>query len=295
MRRTLRCVLAAAMLTSFLAACGSDDDDDDATSAGSEATELNVTVTEVGDQVRLDLPASIEGGIVNLSLTNSGQGPHSLQFVKVTGDHTTADIIAFLNSTEEGGPVPDWISEGGGIGTVAPGQTGTASFKLSDGKHIVWDDEVGGPDETNNGTRGGIAEIDVEGTGSGDLPDAVGTVSAKEYEFTVQNLKAGATTVRFENTGQEFHHFIAAPMTEGATLDQVKAFFAAEGAPPEGQAPPLDFEKGVGVPVIGNGNAMVADLRLEEGNYAMVCFINDRAGGPPHFVLGMIQQVTVAA
>ncbi|MEA2901556.1 MAG: hypothetical protein QOH36_1443 [Actinomycetota bacterium] len=291
MRRTVRCVLAAVMLTSFLAACGSDDDDA-ATSAGSEATELNVTVTEVGDQVRLDLPASIEGGIVNLTLTNSGEGVHSLQFVKVAGDHTTADIIAFLTNDEEGGPVPDWISEGGGIGSVAPGQTGKASFKLSAGKHIVWDDDTDANDK-NNGTRGGIAELDVEGTGSGDLPDAVGTVSAKEYEFTVQNLKAGATTIRFENTGKEFHHFIAAPMTEGATLDQVKAFFAAEGEPPG--PPPLDFEKGVGAPVLGAGNAMVANLLLKEGNYAMVCFINDRAGGPPHFTLGMLQQVTVAA
>ena len=295
MRRTLRCVLAAAMLTSFLAACGDDDDDEAATPAGSEATELQVTVTEVGDQVRLDLPATIEGGVVNLTLTNSGEGPHSLQFVKVTGNHTTAEVVAFLNSSEEGGPIPDWFSEGGGIGTVYPGQSGTACFKLSAGKHIVWDDEAGGPEEKNNGTRGGIAELDVEGTGSGDLPDAVGTISAKEYEFTVQGLKAGATTVRFENTGQEYHHFIAAPMAEGATIDQVKAFFAAEGPPPEGQAPPIDFEKGVGSPVVDKGNTVVEDLTLQAGNYAMMCFIGDRAGGPPHFTLGMLQQVTVAA
>ena len=93
--------------------------------------------------------------------------------------------------------------------------------------------------------------------------------------------------------GKQLHHFIAAPIAPGATLDHVKAFFEAEAR--RGAAPPLDFEAGVGVPVMDAGKAVVADLPLEAGDYAFVCFINDRAGGPPHFTLGMLQQVTVAA
>ena len=281
MRRTLRCVLAAAVAMTLLGACGDDDDE----AASSEPTELKVTVTEVGDQVKLDLPTTIEGGVVNLTFTNSGQGVHSLQFVKVADGHTVADVIAFIPTT--GAPVPDWISEGGGIGTVAPGQTGTATFELSDGRHIVWDDETGGPDDKNNGTRGGIAQLDVEGDGEGDLPDAVGTISAKEYEFTVQNLKPGKTTVRFENTGKEFHHFIAGPITADNTLDDVKAYFAAEGQS-RSSAPRL--REGCRVAGDGTGPRWCRP-HPPAGNYAMVCFINDRAGGPPHFTLGMIQQV----
>ena len=112
-----------------------------------------------------------------------------------------------------------------------------------------------------------------------------------EYEFTTDGLKAGASSVKFENTGKEFNHVIAAPMLPGKTVDDVTAFFAAEGD--TGGPPPLDFEKGVGTAVVGPGNALVADIQLESGNYAMVCFINDRAGGPPHFTLGMLQEVSI--
>lgn len=269
---------------SLLSGCGDDEE--------SKSTPLAVTITDVGDQVKLDLPSSVNGGVIGLTLKNGGQGPHSLQFVKIAGTHSTAEVAAFLGSSEEGGPVPDWFSEGGGIGTVAPGQTGTATFKLSEGRHIVWDDESGGPNDANNGTRGGIAELNVTGDGGGELPDADGSVSAKEYEFTVRGLKAGKTSVRFENTGKQYHHFIAAPMLPGKTLDDVKAAFESED--PSAGPPPIDFEKGVGVAVVDAGNAVVADLDLQQaGDYAMFCFVNDRAGGPPHFTKGMLQKVTV--
>ena len=117
MRRSARCLLVMLVAGTVLSACGSDD-------KSSSPTELKVTVTANGDKFKLDAPTSIDGGVVNLSFTNSAQGPHSLQFVKVTGTHTTDELITFLNESENGGPVPDWISEGGGIGDVAPGQTG---------------------------------------------------------------------------------------------------------------------------------------------------------------------------
>ncbi|HUR49379.1 MAG TPA: hypothetical protein VMY88_07645 [Acidimicrobiales bacterium] len=267
----------------FLVACSDDKE---------AATPLDVVVTESGDRVNLEAPPSVKGGVVELSLTNSGQGPHSLQFIKDTsGNHTIDDVVAFLGASEQGGPIPDWLGEGGGIGTVAPGQTGRASFRLSEGKHFVWDDETDENDK-NNGTRGGITELNVTSGSGGELPEAKGSVSAKEYEFTVNDLKPGATTIQFENTGKEFHHFIAAPLLPGKTIADAKTFFESQGQ--GGGPPPIDFESGVGTAVLAPGNALVADLQLEAGNYAMVCFINNRTGGPPHFTMGMLQEVKVA-
>jgi hypothetical protein len=274
--------MAAALGTTFLVACSSSDE---------SATPLSVTVAETGDQVQLDIPATLEAGVVDLTLTNNGQGPHSLQFVKVAGNQTTEDVLAFVNTEEEGGPIPDWISEGGGIGTVQPGQTGTSSFKLSEGKHIVWDDETDQNDQ-NNSVRGGIAEVNVTGEGGGDLPSADGTITATDFRFNAEDLKAGQTKVEFKNDGQEFHHVIAAPMNPGSTIEDVKAFFETQGEPTG--PPPINFEQSVGTPVMGPGNAIVSDWQLQAGNYAVTCFINNRAGGPPHFTLGMLNEVTVS-
>jgi hypothetical protein len=275
--------MAATVAMTFLAACGDD---------GGEPTDLAVTITESGDRVNIGIPASIDGGVVNLTLTNSGQGLHSLQFIKIEGDHATEEWVAFLESEEEGGPIPDWVSEGGGVGTVAPGQTGKASFELSEGRHFVWDDESDSNDVSNI-TKGGITEVTVSDEGGGELPDAVGSVTAEDYKFTVDGLKAGATTVRFENDGEELHHWYAFPMNQGATIEQVGEFLSSEGEPTG--PPPVDFEGGVGTAVIDSGRTVVADMQLRAGNYAVMCFITDRAGGPPHFTKGMLQQVTVAA
>jgi hypothetical protein len=265
----------------FLVGCSDDKD---------SATPVRAVITENGDQIKLDIPSNIKGGVVNLSLTNSGQHVHSLQFVKVTGEHSSDDVLSELITSGQGAPIPDWVSEGGGIGTVAPGQTGTASFRLSAGTHFAWDDETD-ENDTNNATKGAISEITVTAGNGGSLPDADGTVTAKEYEFTTNGLKAGTSKVMFDNTGKEFHHFIAAPLQPGKTIEDVKTFFATEGEP-TGE-PPINFDKGVGVAVVGPGNAEVSTVTLEPGNYAMVCFLNDRAGGAPHFTMGMTQQFSV--
>jgi hypothetical protein len=266
----------------FLVGCSDDKE---------SATPLNAVITEDGDQIKLDIPASVKGGVVNLSLKNSGQKPHSLQFVKVAGDKTAEDVLTELITSGQGAPIPDWVSEGGGMGTVAPGQTGTSSIRLSEGTHFAWDDETD-ENDVNNATKGAITQIDVTAGNGGSLPDADATVTAKEYEFTTKGLKAGTSKIMFDNTGEQFHHFIAAPMLPGKTIDDVKTFFETEG-PPTGE-PPINFEQGVGVAVAGPGNAEVSTMKLVAGNYAMVCFLNDRAGGPPHFTLGMLKQVTVS-
>ncbi len=175
---------------------------------------------------------------------------------------------------------------------MAPGQTGKSSFELSEGRHFVWDDESDENDVSNT-AKGAILEVTVSDEGGGELPDADATVTAEEYEFTTEGLSAGTANIRFENDGDELHHFIAAPIAPGSDIDDVKAFFETEGTPTG--PPPLDFEAGVGVPVMDSGKAVVAELTLAAGDYAFVCFISDRAGGPPHFTLGMLQAVTVAA
>ena len=49
----------------------------------------------------------------------------------------------------------------------------------------------------------------------------------------------------------------------------------------------------MGTSIIDGGESLVTDLELQKGKYAFVCFIQDRAGGPPHVAKGMIQEIAV--
>ena len=81
------------------------------------------------------------------------------------------------------------------------------------------------------------------------------------------------------------------PVVPGATWSEVTEFFKSEEEP-EGK-PPVDFEGGVATAVIDGGNKQVVRIPMEAGKYAFVCFIPDRAGGPPHVAKGMVTEVDV--
>jgi len=46
-------------------------------------------------------------------------------------------------------------------------------------------------------------------------------------------------------------------------------------------------------PVLDGGVAQVTDLELKKGKNVLLCFISDRAGGPPHVAKGMIAEVDI--
>lgn len=271
----------AALLTALslclLPACGSDDEEG---GGGGEPTAVAIEISESGKASTVKVPDTVEAGLVEVSFENSGKAPHSAQLVRVDGDQTAAQVKQVTGG--EGG-IPDWLHGAGGIGTVAPGQSGTATVLLEPGTYYAQDDE---------GDEGGIAKFEVTGEAAeAELPSTDATIVASEYKFTTDGLKAGANRVTFDNAGEELHHAIAAPINDGKTIADVKKFFMSEGMP--SGPPPVDFEAGVGTAVLDGGAKEVTDLELKAGRYAFVCFIPDREGGPPHFVKGMLQEVEI--
>ena len=77
-------------------------------------------------------------------------------------------------------------------------------------------------------------------------------------------------------------------MTDGATIDDVETFFKTEKG-----KPPIDESKGFETAVIEGGTTQVVELDIEAGKYAVLCFVPDREGGPPHAARGMISEVEV--
>jgi len=296
LKRLLALLAVAALF--LLAACGDDDSSDDGGgSAGgsaesSEAAAVTFTTTEPSKgEVMIDAPATIDAGVVDITLDNSGKGPHDAQLVRVEGNQTAADVIAKVVDNEDGAPIPAWLRGGGGVGTVAPGQTATVTEVLEPGTYYVVDTESSGENGPSNAKQGGVAKFEVTGDGGGDLPETDATITADEYSFTSEGVKPGRNRLTFANAGKELHHIIAFPINKGATLaDATKAFASEE--PPEGP-PPVDFESFQGTAVLDGGKEQVTELDLKKGKYVLVCFIADRKGGPPHVAKGMISELDV--
>ncbi len=286
--RVAAAVTAVAVSGLGLVACGDD------SASSSEPTQLTVTASEPSEgKYAFDVPDEVEGGTVQLTFKNDGAQAHELEILRV-GDGITVDQVQKELLDQEDAPIPDYlISAPGGSGGTAPGATNVSTISLEKGTYVYFctfsqDDE---PPHYQNGMLGEFTVKDIGSTAA--LPDTDASIEPSEYKFDVSGLKAGENTVTFANKGKQFHHVIAVPLADGATLDEAVAFLSAEGEGSEGP-PPVDFAKEQDVAVTGPGEAQVVTMTFESGSYVFLCFIRDREGGPQHFTKGMVQQVEIS-
>jgi len=280
-------VLAAVAL---LAGCGGDDESSD---ASAEPNAVSLSVSKSGSTYELTAPESLEAGLAEISLQvdTAASEQHDAQLVRVEGEHTLAEVLEVVGA--EGAPTPSWLFAAGGVRSTAGGKTGTVTQVLEPGTYYALDTGQGeGDDAPSFAEQGATATFEVTGeAGDAELPEADATVTAEEYSFETEGLEPGVNRILFDNAGKELHHLIAFPYAEGATFEQVKEAFASDEAP-QGP-PPVDFERITSTTVLEGGTSQITELDLSAGKYAFVCFISDRAGGPPHVVKGMINEVVV--
>lgn len=277
--RPLAGVLAVGLAAGALAACG-DDDDEEAAQPAKKPTALPISVNGEGKDTKIVAPETVTPGVVEVLFQNNTGDRHDAQLIRVEGDHSAQEVLKAIRS--EDAKTPEWMFAAGGVGTLAPQTRATSTQELEAGTHYIVDTEG----------RGQAVKLEVAGEpGEGELPDAPATITAKDYSFTATGLKPGQNTIRFENVGKELHHVVALPLRGNATLAEVKKLFASEGEP-EGP-PPFDEKKAVSTVVLDANQAQVTQLRLNAGRYVLACFIADRAGGPPHVVKGMVNEVEV--
>lgn len=281
-----RAILAATVALT-ITACGSDDE----SSSSSKPQNLAVEVTGQGQgKFSLEAPESVEAGVVEISLETPGdQTSHDAQLVRVEGDHSVDEVLEFI--AKEGAPTPDWLFAAGGVGPTATGASATQ--QLAPGTYYILDTgEPEGDDVKSYAEEGATAALEVTGEATdGELPSTDAKITATEYSFTASGLKAGKNEVEFDNAGKELHHVIAFPYAEGADFAAVKKAFSEMGEP--SGPPPVDFEGITASAVLEGGTKQVAELDLKRGKYALVCFVSDRKGGPPHVAKGMITEAVV--
>ena len=277
-RRAAAAAAGLALGLALLAGCGSDDEDD-----GESPATLEITATEDGAQTTLGAPESVEAGVTEITMTNEGESPHSGQLIRVEGDRSEEEVLAGFEAASSGEPFPEWFFGGGGTGTVDPGESRTVTQELEAGStYWLVDDEGQGEPP--------VAPIEITGESSDEtLDETDNLVTAVDFGFEADGLSAGEP-VTFKNDGEQPHHIVAMPIIDDrASIEDVETFLKEE----DGGKPPVDFEGGSSTSVLEGGTEQVSAVSLDPGRYALVCFISNREGGPPHFTFGMIDEVDV--
>jgi len=111
-------------------------------------------------------------------------------------------------------------------------------------------------------------------------------VTAEDFKFDAPDeIPAGLVEFRFLNKGPALHHMTVLKLNGGKTVDDLRAALANPGPPPS-------WIKEIGGPnAVDPGLEGNATMRLEPGNYALICFVD--IGGPPHFTKGMLRGLRV--
>lgn len=292
-RQTVNIVLVA-LAALALAACGSDKKKSSSTGAQApkQAT-LSVTAGEKGKKSNLTAPASTSGGIVDVTLQNTGKAPHEAQLVLLKGGHTAADVRKVIKSPK----IPTWASLLGGVGAIPPGQSATATVSLPAGNYVIVDN-AGGGGPGASGPPPAIKPLKVTGGAGGSLPSTETTVTAAspakdKYKWDIKGtLKPGDNRLTFVSKGDpKAVHFIGAVLLKGNPSDaQVKKALKSQGKPP----PFLDFSTFTSTSILDAGKSEVTSLNLRKpGEYLIFCPLTDKDGGKQHDQEGLVTRVKV--
>ncbi len=115
------------------------------------------------------------------------------------------------------------------------------------------------------------------------------TVRAREFAFvSTRSVKAGPVTFRLVNEGKEMHHLAIVRLAKGKSMaDYMNAL--------KGGGPPPAWAVDVGGPNASTPNGGVSEgtVKLEPGNYLLVCWIPSPGNPAPHAMKGMVHPLKV--
>jgi hypothetical protein len=276
-----RIAVAVAVVTVLFGACGKNDNPS-VDSAGPPATNLTVTTK---DFQFADAPTTVTvDSLAKLTVKNEGTEPHEAAIIKLLDGKTLTDAQTFLASKTPAGPPP--FATAGGVTAIDPGATASISQTLPAGAYafICF---IAGQDGVPHFAKGMLSGFSVTGnsTTSLPLPDGV-NATGKDFQFDLPALKAGTTTIRFRNNGQQDHVLGLAKVADGKSADDALKWLTDHQGPP-----PVSF---MGGPAAGPGGANSFQAKLSKGTYVFYCPVPDPTDNKPHFTKGMFQGVTIS-
>ena len=255
------------------------------------------------DGEQLEGPTEIEAGRYHLILENTGEDLlAALELYQLPEGMTGDDLAAAMNEEMP----PEWFFStpiGGGVSIAEPGGSDSVIVDITPGEWVfnlyTWT-----PDYSEDTNMPVDVTVTGEMPGTLDEPEAAVEATMVDFDFEISSpVPAGANIWKVTNDGEQPHHLILSQVPDGTTEDDVielvNAMFGPPPASPEAMATPvetaLSFEDVVDVYdtlILSSGNSLWAEIDLEPGTYAAICFI-PTSDGTPHIMLGMIEMLTV--
>jgi hypothetical protein len=268
-RNTRTVLMLVGVLALVAAACGND-----------SGTATAITVTVNGDSI--SVPSEIDAGVVEVTITGEIDPESEVDFTKVTAGTTGEKFTEGMLGVLAGGPFPDFFEGNAGVFAGAV----PMSVTLEPGAYFVW---------SETGVEGEepallISEATVTGVADGELPDTDGTITVQDYSFDV-DVSAGDTYTFKNEAANQSHHAVLVnfgDLDPALVEENLPAFIQAdESTPPPEAFADVDFDNAFipGSGVFSPGFSGTFSTTLESGNtYAVLCFIQDRAGSAPHAI-----------
>jgi uncharacterized cupredoxin-like copper-binding protein len=235
-------------------------------------------------------PEIVRTGWVLVNLTNSGQEPHHVQFLRLNDGVSLEDFEAALKQGD--GPALAMTQQVGGVGAIASGISAQAVLNLPAGEYAILCFIPSPNDGTPHHAKGMVKGLTVQESSGGTAaePEADLAIRLKDFTFDMPaSLPAGPTTIQVVNDGPEPHEWNILRLEEGKDLQDALQFLTAPDGPPP--FVPVGGMNGLDV-----GKTGYVEFDFQPGNYLAICNIpSPKAEGHPHFTLGMVKEFSVAA
>lgn len=250
--------------------------------AKSAANVVEISATDYA----FELPDTISAGLTTFKLVNAGREPHQAVVAGAAGKSFPELQAALLSET-----FPDWVVFPGGPGNVIAGDSSIITTNLAPGNYLVlcYIPSPDGKPHIMKGMYKRLVVAPVQNAAALTEPMADITLKLSDYAFALSApLTAGTHVIRVENNGPQLHEITLERLLPGKTLADFQQWTAngMRGTPP--------VEPAGGFAGPSPGKVGWLTVTLKPGNYLLNCYVPDAKDGKPHFLHGMVQQVTVS-
>ncbi len=260
------------------------------------APSVTVTAREYG----FDVPPEIEGGVMRVTLQNSGKLKHEAVIVAAGDtplDRLKQDLTPILLA--EGKPTPGYLHFQGGVSLVPGGTSEMAFLTLPPGNYAMVCtltdadslSDPAGPPPTKAQQRfhydlGMATPFTVKKANTATMPPTDGTVLARDWAFELPPLVPGFKVLTFRNDGQQDHSLAVAEFADDLDETAAKAAFekllAADAEHPVPDATPVPEDVAFAGP-LSAGAQVTFPMNLKvHRTYVFACYMTDRTGGALH-------------